>query len=510
MSAMIRSRQHSAVKNYAVATIGAALNDATMNVKMFPWLAKGDGVTNDTAAINAAVSWLGLSGGGTLVFPKGEYLVDRNAPAAANYDNDVCIDVQSNHVKLKGAGRGATIIRKASNANNAHIIKIGRRIGTPIAVTGAEVSEMTIIGDLLNATANNQNSIDVSSGARNIKLHALDIQNSAGYAIGFQSDNFQGCTVDDVTIDGTLADGIDFKDTNALNLGNVINNVRVKNFGQGGVVNQAGVNVRGGVAMTNITVTDFAGDRHGVRIDSIAAGGAPSSLKGFYIKPSAMATTVGVYINGGTTLNDADVSGGTVVGAGICVDARWRFAQVSDVRARACGIGFQAMQDNQFDNCSAYNSTVAGFKARGSINTFSNCHGYSNAVGAVVDAGASLNTFTGGVLSGNTVQFTDNGTSTKIVDVVGFSTKRTASANFPIDSTGTKVVGIAHGLPFVPALNDVQLSFRRNTDVGDARIGFFWVYGSDANNIYCNVNVSTASATAGAQMTLVAEATVKR
>lgn len=63
---------HNATLNYAVGTLGRVLNDVVLNVKMFPWLAKGDGIADDAPAINAAITAAGA--GGRLVFPKGTYL----------------------------------------------------------------------------------------------------------------------------------------------------------------------------------------------------------------------------------------------------------------------------------------------------------------------------------------------------------------------------------------------------------------------------------------------------
>ena len=52
--------------NYAVGTIGAVLIDSCINPKMFPWLAKFDGVTDDRAAIQAATNT-----GKAILFPDG-------------------------------------------------------------------------------------------------------------------------------------------------------------------------------------------------------------------------------------------------------------------------------------------------------------------------------------------------------------------------------------------------------------------------------------------------------
>lgn len=54
--------------------IGALVEGAVFNVRTYG--ATGDGVTNDTAAINAALSAITTAGGGVLFFPPGTYLTD--------------------------------------------------------------------------------------------------------------------------------------------------------------------------------------------------------------------------------------------------------------------------------------------------------------------------------------------------------------------------------------------------------------------------------------------------
>lgn len=82
-------------------TVEAKLKDV-VSVKDFG--AVGDGVTNDTAAIQAAVNAVGTAGGGTVYFPAGTYLV--SATIAVNYSN----------VYLRGEGMWNTLITRNSSA----------------------------------------------------------------------------------------------------------------------------------------------------------------------------------------------------------------------------------------------------------------------------------------------------------------------------------------------------------------------------------------------------------
>ncbi len=58
--------------NYAVGTLGARLA-GDINPKDFPWLAKGDGVSDDAAAINACMAWGSSAGGARMIVDIGDY-----------------------------------------------------------------------------------------------------------------------------------------------------------------------------------------------------------------------------------------------------------------------------------------------------------------------------------------------------------------------------------------------------------------------------------------------------
>ncbi len=93
---------HGGNLNYAVGTIGAVLNDVCLNVKMFPWLARGDGVTDDTAAIQAAIT---ANPNGALYFPPGTYLFSTLSVTTG--------------IAFRGAARNNTVLHTTSATADA-------------------------------------------------------------------------------------------------------------------------------------------------------------------------------------------------------------------------------------------------------------------------------------------------------------------------------------------------------------------------------------------------------
>lgn len=81
---------------------------AWTNVKNSAYGAKLDGVTDDTAAVQAAINALSTFGGGTVAIPAGTcVLTPTGSPAVA-------LSIPSN-IRLAGAGRNATILKKGGN-----------------------------------------------------------------------------------------------------------------------------------------------------------------------------------------------------------------------------------------------------------------------------------------------------------------------------------------------------------------------------------------------------------
>lgn len=98
-----------------------SINKVYFNVKDYG--AKGDGATDDAAAINAAITAASAAGGGTVFLPQGTYIVSSTIALTTN-------------ITLAGSGHGATLIKRSTNvpiisiygtATTNHILNIGIR-----------------------------------------------------------------------------------------------------------------------------------------------------------------------------------------------------------------------------------------------------------------------------------------------------------------------------------------------------------------------------------------------
>jgi hypothetical protein len=435
----------------------------TVSVKDFG--AVGDGVTDDTAAINLAIDAVGSAGGGTVYFPAGTYIVDRVGGPASNFDLDVCIDVQHSNVHLVGAGRGATVIKKAQNATVAHVIKLGRRVGTPNIVNDCSISNLTVYGNRLTAvSANNNSNIDVSSGAARIVIEQIESVESLGYGIGMQRDAFVHCRISDVYIADCNRDGIDWKmDVNNSGYGNIVENVTVLRFGLTTTSGnpQAGVNVRTGVSIENVYAGEFGADNTGVRIDiSLDTTTAQQST----INNARCVSTGGVDSKGfHFTGFNGRYSNLYAEGAEIGYWVRSQKAQFTNIVAKGCGTGVyvfanagNAINDNVFVNVYASDAPAPdgrGIRVTGSAadlvsNIFINPVTENNAGDDVlIGSGVLYTKFIGGSIRAGRVS--DSGISTQFVgcgDVAGpvqFGRRRNQYVEISGDGTQNLIKGVS-------------------------------------------------------------------
>ncbi len=93
--------------NWAAAVSSTAVGGggAFTNVKATPYSAVGDGTTNDTASIMAAIEALGEAGGGIVFFPTGTYRVQ---PSVSGGN---CITIDYDNITLLGEGPGASTLQ---------------------------------------------------------------------------------------------------------------------------------------------------------------------------------------------------------------------------------------------------------------------------------------------------------------------------------------------------------------------------------------------------------------
>lgn len=197
--------------------------------------AKGDGATDDTAAIQAAVNSLG-SQGGTVYLPPGNYLLSGAGG----------LNISGNAVTLRGAGAEATKI----------VVGSGFTGTTAISVTGAnaQIIDLSINGASTTTTSNPAAHGITVSGARRLKVDSCQFWYLNGYAVralatsGSSTTNPHGTQLSRLRIN-QCAGGLHF-------LGNTAQGYAVNSFVTDVHIQQGGVATGGSANLDGIRIED--------------------------------------------------------------------------------------------------------------------------------------------------------------------------------------------------------------------------------------------------------------
>lgn len=475
----------------AVARTQAGKNADVVSVKDFG--AAGDGVTDDTAAISAAIA---ASDGGTVFFPKGTYLHGGIVVSSAS------------DVHLVGDGKGVTTL-KLKNGANAHAIEY-------LSATNCSVRNITIDQNSLNQTGGHGVRL---GGINGFVLDHVRIFNCYSYGIGMQAGTNTRVLIANFEIDTCGQDGIDIKDYDLANDEIVICSGMIRNHGTR-ELQQVGIDVRGPAVVGNVLVTCQNPDTRGFRFrgSSVQGRAGEGVITNLRVKATAAAAGTGTYaldISAGVkdyAISNVSVDGGALIGvingAGGLLE---NIAGKNLTGAEALSIAGSSVRirNLRIDTCQrgidfeagATDNSISGFEITGA----------SSSEAIRIQASADGNRLIEGEIeSGKAIA--DLASNTTIRDVKNWETAANlASGDLLVDSIGSRTVVLSHGLKVAPNVEDIALSVARSTgNPTDYRVGLLHVDSVSSSAVTVRAVVTTASATAGAAVKIVAAVRAKR
>lgn len=169
--------------------------------------ATGNGLSDDTLALQAAIDAAAAAGGGQVHLPAGEYRVSAGtAPAGA------CLVLRSN-VYLVGDGMGTSVIKVVDGSTQDIAGLIGAPIGEPLHDAG--IADLSLDGNRSNSSGQIDgwcNGDSTAGASSNIRLERVEARalSGSGFVAQGQTSNLllQDCLAQGNGLDGFVAGGL--------------------------------------------------------------------------------------------------------------------------------------------------------------------------------------------------------------------------------------------------------------------------------------------------------------
>lgn len=285
----------------AISDLVIAANLPFTTPQMFGAVA--DGVTDDTAAINAAID--ARPSTGFVFFPVGVYKVSNSG----TQHKDSAVIIPSN-TSLIGAGNGTARIKAAEE-------------GVHILVVVPNSENITISGIDVDGSAN-----EYTAGTHGLRFQGVQRATVSGcnfwncphYCIAFA---LNGSAVDvdinNCTFNGSGGDSIDFKNSYSLNRGIRITGNTFRRWGlKTTSTYQCAIDIRGRATVSGNTISDMIGSACGIRMresnELQGEGGYLSSIVGNVIESDQAGggSGTGIILNDNITCGNNVISGMSV------------------------------------------------------------------------------------------------------------------------------------------------------------------------------------------------------